>query len=494
MCKHELRFELRLFLAGLVLLVPGVLLGQEAAPVEAQPVAAAGNSYELARCISVATERNPGMQDAQYAVEEAEASRKSLRGNLLPKLTVEGNVMVWSQPIEMSFGGSSGGASSLLPPPNPADPYEVAFFGMLQGFSQKTVIQKQVTWGTTTSISQPVSTLYTLMKAMDVKDVDVDLANLRKAVQRRDLALQVAEAFFQLSKARSGLETVTAALQQLESMQKRTAAFFMAQLVGKNEMLRMDVAISQVRQQKVLVESAISMGKTALAVAMGLPDAGKLEIAVPETVKTTIEVPAEEELFGEALISRPEVSELGYRKTQAGLGVDIARGGMIPVVAVSGSWQHTEGSTFANKDSYFVGAFLQWDVWQWGTTYYSIDEANARARRVEAARKQVADMIRMEVAAARQELLSTLEAISLAEVALSQAEENYRVESRLFDSQTVSAADLVEAHSLLVQSRNQVNSAHYDLLLALARLNKAAGRPIVSGTLAELLQGAKAVE
>jgi outer membrane protein TolC len=67
------------------------------------------------------------------------------------------------------------------------------------------------------------------------------------------------------------------------------------------------------------------------------------------------------------------------------------------------------------------------------------------------------------------------EALGVARASVSQAEENYRIVAKKFDSSAATSFDIVDAEALLTQARGQVEQALYDYLIARAALQKATG-------------------
>ncbi|MBN1652897.1 MAG: hypothetical protein JXA30_03895 [Deltaproteobacteria bacterium] len=70
---------------------------------QAQPTIAA---VTLRDCIHIALQRNVDFRIAKEAVEESSALRASALGHFGPKVTVEGNVMRWDEPTNVSFAST----------------------------------------------------------------------------------------------------------------------------------------------------------------------------------------------------------------------------------------------------------------------------------------------------------------------------------------------------------------------------------------------------
>ena len=61
-------------------------------------------------------------------------------------------------------------------------------------------------------------------------------------------------------------------------------------------------------------------------------------------------------------------------------------------------------------------------------------------------------------------------------MAVSQAEENYRIVTKEFENNAATSFNVVDAEALLTQARGQVETARYDYLIARAALDRATGK------------------
>ncbi len=472
--------RLNYLLSGSLALVVSLLF--QPPSLSAQVPVAGDGPWSLQRCIDVALERSPDIKDADLAIRGAEASRKSTRGQFLPSLDLEGNVMVWDDDLVLSFGSAGGGGGAVaLPPPNPADPYQMALAGLLSGFSKPTKLRKQVTWGTTVSISQPLTPILTIYQVYKLKELGVSIARIKKKMRIRDLKLAVTEQFIQILKIQGGLKTLAEARNQLMTLRDQAQALFEAEVIGKNDLLRIEVALAQLDQQRIQLEAALHISKAAFGVTLGLGEESLSDLIRPEAPNAAGDFGPLGVEKNRATASRIELKELDLHIKQAERGKNIAQAQFVPTVGVSGAWDHSEGSTMSNDNTVYVGAFLKWNLWSWGKDLYAIDEAEAGLRRARVGRDKVRDFIFLDVTAAFYQHRATRQAIGAAQKTLEYAQENYELVRRRFEAQTVTGTDLIEAHAQLVRAETELDAARFDFMVAIARLNKATGRTVTHG-------------
>ena len=131
---------------------------------------------------------------------------------------------------------------------------------------------------------------------------------------------------------------------------------------------------------------------------------------------------------------------------------------------------------FAEKNAFFVGGNLSWDVWENGATYYGIAEAKARLSQAEAARSKVEDGLRLEARSALVTATTAAESLAVAESAVVQAEENYRIESKRYEASNNTSFDVLDAETQLTNARGQQQAALYDYIIAQSALARAVGQ------------------
>jgi len=218
------------------------------------------------------------------------------------------------------------------------------------------------------------------------------------------------------------------------------------------------------------------MARSALAVALGLTPG---EAVVPVEVFADPPPPFTrtfDQCIRAALGHRPEVKSVAKRVQMAEAGHDIARWAMVPDVVALASYQHSEGmGMFMPKDSFFVGGSLKWNFWQWGSTYYGIDEAGHRVKQARIGLRQLRDGIYLEVKKAFLDLRTAHQTLDVARRAVTQAQESLRLERIRFEAHTATSTNVLDAQTAMTRTRLGYTSALYGWYTARAALLKATG-------------------
>lgn len=426
---------------------------------------AAAQPLTLEQAIDAALQKNPDIASARLEIEAAEASRASALASFGPRVRAEGNLLRWNDAVRLEIP---------LPAGIPTEPEPI-------------VVREQTTASLSITAAQPITPLWALFESYKLRDLGVDIARVKAEATRRDLAFQVTEAFFRVLQAEKLAEIQATSQTQVEAQVKKATAFAQQGVLGRNDVLRAELAGAATRQRAIAARGNAALAKARLAMLVGLDLAAPIT-PVAQRLEEVPAVPPFEETEQSALSQRAELRELEYRIGQAQAGARAAWSRLLPQVSATASYQLNRGQGFSQDQAYFVGGALQWDVWDWGATYFGAREADARARQAASAVGKVRDGIRLDVKASHVALESSVEALAVAGRSVEQAEENFRLETRRYEANANTTFDVLDAEALLTQARGQYQTALFDAFIAAAGLRRATG--VVGTGRAAISQGA----
>jgi outer membrane protein len=413
------------------------------AAAQPEPPAQPG-TISLKDCVGIALRENPDAQSSEFGVESAEAQRAEVRGEFGPRLQFDGNVQQWDSPFTIEFNG----------------PVKV---------------RNAFTWTAGVSLIQPITSLLAIAQQYKIQDIGVDVAAIRRAATRREVAFHTIESYYRLLEAERLAEVANASVTQLDAQRKQAQSQFDNGVIGKNDLLRATLALASARQRLIQTGGQVILARGQLATAMGRSPDQAVEPSPfsgdpPPLAETGVEV-AE----GRAASDRLELRDLSRQIEQAHEGVRFAKAKLGPVVNAVGNYTNTGGSVFQQQNAAYIGLAASWNVWDWGTTIGGIHDADAKFHQAVLAKKKLEDQVRLEARQAFVNAASSRQALDVAREAVSQAEENFRIVTKKFDANAATSFDVVDAEALLTQSRAQVEQALYDYLIASAALQKATG-------------------
>jgi len=443
----------------------------------------------LESAIQMALQKNPEVLASKEAVGAAEASRKQTRGRFGPLLKADGNVMVWDDELLLNLASSNGGANPLDAATMPAAPTAFEQW-LLQGlgsvlstFGTPVALRDQVTGQFNLTLTQPLNNLYQVYQGYEVSKLNQAIAEGQAEQTEQKKALDAATGYFRLLQSAAQAETADKSVAQLAIQVKRVNSFVQQGLAARNDLLKIQVAQMAALQTAIRAHSGVAMANAALCQVLGLPLETRIRpITPPPASPPVFSIPIEE-AYRLSDTQRLELREVKQRIEQAERGHKVAVANMAPSVAAVAQYSHVEGQKMAEKNSFFAGVFLSWNVWEWGSSYEAVAEASARARQAGHLSEQVGSLLRLEVKKNLIDHQTALEMLKVAQAAQEQAEEGYRIETANFDKGVSTSTDLLIAETAVTQARNNRILAFYECLIAHAGLVKALGNPITPETL-----------
>jgi len=416
---------------------------------------AAAEPMTLAKCIDVALQGNPDITSANLEVDATTAQSKSARGAFGPRLHMDAGIQRWDKALPFNLGS----LNSLLPPsatfPN---------------------IRDQWTWSVGATLAQPLTSLWTIKEGYALRQLGVDVAEIQRKSARRDVAFQVTEAYYRVLQAMRMADVAQKSVENIDAQVKRAQSFYRAGTVGRNDLLRAELGLAAAKQRLIQANGGVVLARGQLARLMGLPPDSPIDPADKTTEVAVGPLIPASQAENRAVADRLEIKEIAKRIDQAEAGVSLAKSKMLPQVNAVANYTHSVGSQFNPTNAWFIGATASWDIWEGGGTYYGMDESKARMAQALSARRKAEDMIRLETRSAHVNATTAAQALTVARDAVEQAEENFRIEQKRYESGDNTSFDVLDAENQLTTARGQLQAATYDSLIAQSNLARAIGQ------------------
>jgi outer membrane protein len=417
------------------------------------PAVEAGvTSLTLKQSIGIALQKSPTIQSAQSAIKGAEYQRLGAVSNFLPQVN-----------MQYTYTRLDKTPTFWYPPP-----------------TGTVIVGTRDNYNWTTSVTQPVFTGGALINSYLLAKLGVDTAKVQFEQTKRDLVLQVKVSYYAVLTAEKGVEVAQQAVQQLESHYTVAQAFFEVGITAKNDVLQVEVQLAQTRQNLIAAEHNLEVARAVFNTLLrrGINELVRLAETL-EYTPLTIEMNA---LYEEALRERPEIklSDLGIQSAKKEVGIAASK--LFPQLSIvftyarEGDEPSVNGSRFQrDADNWNVMGVAQWTVWDWGKAWWGVGQSKANVFQAECAMQQVKDQVILEVQAAALKVDEAKKNIQVAETAVSQAEEDARINEERFKGQVGTTTDVLDSLTRLTQARTNYYSALSDYNVAKARLQRTIG-------------------
>jgi len=446
----------------------------------------------LSDAIRMAMKRNPELALEEAKVEEAEATRKSTRGLYGPRLMMEGNLLVWDSPLAFELNlpdASQTDLNAALGQLNltPQETGTLMKYSDLLGLFPKLMplffdfdlgnIRDQVTAQLSFTLAQPLTPLLQIHNGYRATSNVVQAVRLEHKGKAQEVAHKVSKTYFQLMQARQLAEVAQTGVDQVEAHLKQARHFYVAGLIGKQEVLKAQLELARAKERVIKARTGVSLASSALALLLGL-DLDQEFTLTEQVVDPPKSFPRRlRQCLEQALRQRTEIKAMQRRQQAAEHGRKSAMWDMLPQISAVATYQHTQGQgTFSPENSFFAGGVLKWDLWDWGNKYYAARAALHRRRQAELGQRLLREGVQLQTKQAFLELRQSEEALTVGRVAITEAEENFRIEKRRFEANANTSTDVLDAQLALTRAKLSYTTALYGYYIARASLLHAMGQ------------------
>ena len=402
------------------------------------------NLLTLDKSIEIALKKNLAIRSAREAVKGAEYNKKSAFSDFLPKLSSTYSYTRLDEEPSFSMGGTSYTTGA-------EDNYDFSL-----------------------TLEQPVYTGRSLINIYERAKLGIDISKIREDQARQDVILEVKEAYFSILKAEKIREVAEQSVRQIESHVRRAKEFYDAEMIPKNDLLQAEVQLAQAKQDMIKSDNGVNIAKSLFNTLLrrGI----NKEVTVEDILKYKPVNRDLNEFIAIAYRERPELKELILSIEDAKKGIELSKSKYYPTVSLRGSYlKEGEEATVDEEESWNVMAIAQWTFWEWGKTGYQVSESRTGMARAEYAREQMKDWITLEVKESYLNIKEAEKNIFVAKKAIEQAEENFRMNEERYKEQIATSTEVLDAQTLLTQTRTNYYNALNDYNIAKARLERAIG-------------------
>jgi outer membrane protein TolC len=224
------------------------------------------------------------------------------------------------------------------------------------------------------------------------------------------------------------------------------------------------------RQRRLSAENEVEKAWLVLNYLTGQPDSFRTDL--DETAQYAGDPEA---ATNDSIMARPEY-QAQVKAVRAG-EFDIAenRNAFYPEIFFKTGVDYIENSMVKEQAIYAATVGLRFNIFEGNATSARLRQAVARQSQNEARLNDLTAQFRLELATASRDARVARERIGVTEQAIAQAEENVRINSNRYVEKVGTATEVLDAATLLTQTKVDYYTSIYDYQVALARVKKARG-------------------
>jgi len=274
-------------------------------------------------------------------------------------------------------------------------------------------------------------------------------------------------AYHHLDVIHKSLETASV---HLEMIRKR----YENGLAVKSDLLRTQVHIAELDQDRIQAESRISMAIAALNASMGAPGDSNWRLATGLVKGEPVPGPIDD-WISLSQSRRPDMQYLLLQEQIAEDEIQKSRAAHLPNINLIGSYELNSQDFRNSGDSYTVGAMMRVNLYSGDRISAKTRESEAMLSRIRAMRNDTAAGIEVQTRQAFLQAQSAWNRISVAEAAVSQSEEGLRIVRDRYENGLLTLVSLLDAEVALQSAHNNRYRSLHDYLAARIQLSLATG-------------------
>jgi outer membrane protein len=405
------------------------------------------HAVSVEEAVRLAVVHSPALHAVAHRAEAVEDQARSLRGRMLPGIALSDEHQRYSEAFTIAFGPASFNARELN-----ANTFVAA-------------------------AQQPVLGLLHLWQDKAALDDSALAAHEGERITEDAIAEAVQTGYLRYFEAKAAHDVATASIAQLDEQRQVTEARVKAGAATTADVLRLEVAIANARQQQILAQTQQQVTSSALVLAMGLSaEDGEVELLEPTALEAKQPPPLTEvEVQRTAAATRPEVIRASHEQRAAEHQATARLFSLLPEANLEAGYVHIFGQAFAPPDSYYVGVKASWPIWEWGASWYQRQAAMRSAEAAADLREDQERQVKTEASSRLATFRSSKSAVEVAQTAIASAEEAWRVTQALLKAGSATTTDLLDAQSALTQARLNLVRAKYQQAVAAVALERSLG-------------------
>lgn len=287
-----------------------------------------------------------------------------------------------------------------------------------------------------------------------------------------DVKLDVATAYTLVLYAKRGTEVAQDKVKSLQAHEQDVANMLRQELVARNALLAVQVALADAQQKATQAESSLDAARAAYNRLLGRPLDMSVEIEELQIPPLSGDLPP---LTAMAMNTRPELAQLAAQANALQSKAASVRAENLPQVGVGGGYTYLENRNLDPEGLWSLTFGMAWKPFDGGMTRARSKALEHDAQTVARLRSDAASAIALQVRKTWLDEQESRRRVEVADKAIQQAEENLRVTRHRFVEGVGTNTEVLDAETLRTQAYTNYYGALYDAVLATFRLRRAVG-------------------
>ena len=312
------------------------------------------------------------------------------------------------------------------------------------------------------------------LNALNIAGQSITKSEFDLDAAKSDFILAVAFAYYDVLKAKKGLEIAAANMERLTQYRDSVAKRVQVGELTRTALLRADGELSGARSDYLKATNAMHLTRAALIRITGIEDDFRLkETAIPAENNIALN-----NLRNTAFDARTDLKSYAVQAKIAEEQVKYARGAFWPYLslfAIYNGADQSPASPTLNRESILAGGSLTFPFFEGGLRMAELREAKAKERQAKLAYDDFKKNVEIELQASYLDLQTQKGTLKFLEDQRIFAEDNYNAVIRLFNNGMAISLDVMDANTLLLAAEKNVADALYNYQVAHLKVKRSSG-------------------
>jgi len=331
------------------------------------------------------------------------------------------------------------------------------------------------------TLTQPVYMGGKIVAMNKIAGFAEELARSMHDNQAEDVIYAVDGAYWQVVSLKAKQKLAVSYLALLDSLQRNVQIMVREGVATRSDLLSVDVKLNQAQVDLTKVDNGLVLSRMALAQVCGLPVNTMMTLVDEDREGVGPQAPiASRYNMADVYSRRPDLHalELGVKiKEQQ---AKVAMSGMLPNVALIGSYSFSNPNMFNGFKKRFdgafsVGAMVTIPLWHWGGNYNKYRAAKAETNVMKLQLDDAKEKIDLQVSQAAFKAQEAVKTYQMTVVNLSKADENLRTAQIGFKEGVLTTDNVMEAQTAWLKAQSEKIDAEIDVHLCEVYLSKVLG-------------------
>lgn len=409
----------------------------------------------LEECKGMALKNNVDMQTGRIDVAAAKQTQKDAFTKYFPKITAGA----------VSYKADDNLIEGVIPP--------IPSLGLETPMEVGVLEEGNLI---TASAIQPIFTGGQIVNSNKLAKTALEASRLQLNMMADKVELETETYFWKIVSLKEAEKTLAILDTLLQNLHKDVSLAVKTGITTHNDLLTVQLKQNELQSTRLQVENGMQLSKMALCQYIGIPLDSASYIDVPE-IDVEIKNPAEYLVDHQSML--PSLSAyklLGKNVEVHELKRKIVLGQQLPTVGVGVTYAYEDWMFDRSRNHFVMMATLSVPISDWWGGSHKFKRSKLEEKKALQQQQDGGEKLQLKMQQSWNLLTESYKQIILAESAVSESEENLRMQTNNYHSGICSLSELLDAQGLYQKSRNRYTDACIDYKIKVTQYQKDTGQ------------------